>query len=390
MKTVAMVPLLLNSTRIPDKNLLLVDGYPMAYYVINACKASGVFDEIYINSEHDEIARFAEWLGVSFFKRAADAGGSTCQMTNKSRDCGGARCQTHDHFLYAFMKQVSCDVLVQVHTTSPLIKTETIAQFVKAVHTSGCDSAFTVEERHTETLHDGQPLNFSLSRKLPTQELPPTQIISWAMSAWKVPSFIASYERDDPSENGPTFCGNVTYFPLDVIEALDADNWTDLYLIEAALQYRRLKQQPGEFKWSPEILGIESDLPSLIGRDGVTRFESAGANARLSNLDEIKRKMGPAPWIYVLVWAGTDQTGLICQLPGEGARRHYHVTHDEWWVVLEGTFEWRLADGSVVAASKNDVVFLPRGTSHSIVCTSPEAGIRLANGARFMEHIYLA
>ena len=40
-----------------DKNLLLVDGRPLSSYVINACKKSGVFDEIYLNSEHEIFKR---------------------------------------------------------------------------------------------------------------------------------------------------------------------------------------------------------------------------------------------------------------------------------------------------------------------------------------------
>ena len=48
--------------------------------------------------------------------------------------------------------------------------------------------------------------------------------------------------------------------------------WNDLYLIEAALQQRRLQLYPGEFKWSDDIVGIEYDLQKLIGRDGGDTF----------------------------------------------------------------------------------------------------------------------
>lgn len=387
-KTVAMIPVLLGSTRIPDKNLILVDGYPMAFYVVEACKAAGVFDEIYINSEHDVAERFAQMLGVKFFRRDPARGGSACRMTNKSRDCQGARCQTHDHFLADFMTKVPVDHVVMVHTTSPLLTPETIRAFVAKLIDESHDSLFSVEERHTEALFDGQPLNLSMSRKIPTQTLKPLQLITWAMTGWRSASFLASYNRDIADENGPTFCGKYGFFPINRIDALDADDWDDLRLIEGALRYRRSKIVAGAHRFSDATTSIKSNLRALMGDDNVQRTEMDRANVRLTNIDAIKQRMGPAPWLHLLVYSGDDQTGLICQPPGEGAQRHCHVTHDEWWVVLEGEFEWRL-DDEVVKAGKGDVVFLPRGTVHSIVCTSPEPGIRLACGARDMEHIYV-
>ena len=310
-------------------------------------------------------------------------------MANKSRQCAGTRCQTHDHFLYDFMRAITCSHVVLVHTTSPLLRPETIREFVSLLEKEDYDSLFSVEERYTETLFGGKPLNFSLSRKIPTQTLGPVQMITWALSGWKAVTFKESYERDDPNETGPTFCGKTGFFALDRIQALDADTWDDLRLIEASLQYRRQNISSTSLRLPENCTGIENNLKELISRDGVTKFEGGRANARLSNLEEIKRQMGPAPWLYLLVYTGTDQTALICQPPGEGARKHCHVTHDEWWVVLEGSFEWRLDDGAIVKAGKSDVVFLKRGTVHSIVCTSKEAGIRLACGARDMEHIYV-
>lgn len=390
MKKVALIPVLLGSTRIPDKNLLFVDGYPMAFYVARACQQSGVFDEIYINSEHEMFDKIAGMIGVRFYRRQPQRGGSVCTMANKSRQCAGTRCQTHDHFLYDFMRAIACSHVALVHTTSPLLRPDTIREFVSLLTEHDYDSLFSVEERHTETLFAGKPLNFSLSRKIPTQTLGPVQMITWALSGWKAGSFKESYERDDPDENGPTFCGKTGYFALDRIQALDADTWDDLRLIEASLQYRRQDISSTSLRLPENCTGIENNLKDLISRDGVTKFEGGGANTRLSNLGEIKRQMGQPPWLYLLVYTGTDQTALICQPPGEGARKHCHVTHDEWWIVLEGTFEWRLGDGTVIVARESDVVFLPRGTVHSIVCTSKEPGIRLACGARDMEHIYVS
>ena len=389
MKRIALIPALLGSTRIPEKNLLLVDGAPLAFYVAKACQDAGVFDEIYLNSEHEIFETMAQQLGVKFYPRRPARGGSACRMRNKSRQCHGDRCQTHDHFLYDFMMARGPGILGLVHTTSPLLKPESIKQFMTTLERDGYDAFFSVEERYTETWFQEQPLNFSASRKIPTQTLPPVQLITWALSGWKTPSFVAAYDRDDPSEPGPTFCGKTGLFPLNRIEALDADTPEELYMIEACLQHRRQQEAPGQFRFTNEVLGIERCLKDLIGRDGVGKFERGGANLRLSNLEEIKRTMGPPPWLYLLVYSPTDQIALICQRPGEGARKHCHVTHAEWWLVLEGSFEWRLGDGSVIAAKASDVVCLPRGMTHHIVCTSQEPGMRLACGARDMEHVYV-
>src|SRR5262245_29076970 len=197
-----------------------------------------------------------------------------------------------------------------------------------------------------------------------------------------------AYRRNDPKEAGPTYCGKLGFFPMNRIEAIDVDNWEDLALAEACLRYQRHQIQPGEMSVPEGFLGVESCLVELIRRDGVTKFVNQNANSIHSNLDEIKQQMGPPPWIYVLVYSSTDQTGLICQNPGEGCRKHFHATHEEWWVVLEGEFEWRLGDGKILQTRKGDVVCIPRGMPHQITCTGTGPGIRMANGGRDMDHVY--
>jgi CMP-N-acetylneuraminic acid synthetase/quercetin dioxygenase-like cupin family protein len=389
LKNVAMIPVLLGSTRIPGKNLILVDGHPLISYVVRACQESGMFDEIYINSENELFRQIAQMLGVSFYQRQPQRGGSACEMSNKSRQCQSVRCQTHDHFLFDIMEKLGPCNMAMVHTTSPLVRPETIKSFMDLLEKDGYDSLFSVEQRFVESRFDGQPLNYSTGVKAPTQTLQPIQMLTWGLSAWKTQSFMDSYLRDDPNESGPTFCGKTGVFPLDRIESLDADNWDDLYMVEACLQHRRQGTSPGEHRFTDDILSIEWKLEDLIGGDGVGKYEGAGANSRLSNLEEIKKQMGPAPWIYVLVYNATAQIGIICQNPGEGARKHKHVTHAEWWIVLQGSFDWHCGDGTVISGKKSDVICLQPGMSHQIICTSEEPGIRLACGARDFEHIYV-
>ena len=74
MKTIAIIPVLLGSTRIPDKNMLLVDGQPMLFYVAKACRESEVFDDIIVSSEHDIFEKLAAMAGVGFFRRDPERG----------------------------------------------------------------------------------------------------------------------------------------------------------------------------------------------------------------------------------------------------------------------------------------------------------------------------
>lgn len=390
---VAMIPLLLGSTRVKDKNLLLVNGRPLAHYIIRACIDSEAFDEIYLNSEHEIFRRFADDFKVKFYKRQPSRGGSACEMKSKSRACAGDRCQTHDHFLYDFMKNVKSDYMFLVHTTSPLLTPETIKKFADEMVSSRRDSMFSVTEEKVESYVAGKPVNFSPEIKVPTQSLDPVQLTSWAMTGWKTKSFTDSYEKNDLKERGPTYVGKMGLFPINKIEGLDIDNLEELQLVESVLSQRHAFKARPSFYFSDEIAFIDSDVQKVMRGDGVARFEGASFNKTLVNLGEIKKKMGEAPWSYLLIYSDSDQAAVICQGKEEGCRFHFHTTKDEWWIILEGSFDWHIKgeDGSekIVHTKQNDVVFLPKGTPHKIICTSDTPAIRLAHGARDMPHIYL-
>jgi CMP-N-acetylneuraminic acid synthetase/mannose-6-phosphate isomerase-like protein (cupin superfamily) len=392
MKKVAIIPALLNSKRVPNKNLILVDGFPLIYYVAEACKKSGAFDEIYISSDDSIFEKIAKQLGVKFYRRSVEKGGNNCTMSNSSKSCKGERCTVHDHFLMDFISNVDCDYLIQVHTTSPLIKPETILSFSEKLEEF--DSLISVEEIFSESFYKGNPINFNLFKKQETQSLEPIQPIAWSLSGWKKGPFIKSYNE------GPTFNGNFGVFPLSKIESIDVDTPDELFIAEACLSHIRRKESVGKFHYHTNIKSIESELVDLIKLDGspMPDEEIQGHNETLMNLDVIEQKLGASDWCYPVVYTDLDQVAFIKQSKGNGCRKHYHPTKDEWWVIFRGKFEYKLwfdresTEGEpdkVVIASEGEIVFLPKGTVHVISCISDTPGVRLACGSKEMAHIYV-
>ena len=69
----AVIPARGGSKRIPRKNLLAFAGKPMIGYAIAAARASGLFSDVLVSTDDDEIASVARELGASVpFARPSD------------------------------------------------------------------------------------------------------------------------------------------------------------------------------------------------------------------------------------------------------------------------------------------------------------------------------
>jgi len=236
----AMIPVLLGSTRVPDKNIILVDGKVLCAYTIDACKTSGAFNAIYLNSEDDIFKTIAEQEGVMFHRRPQEWGGRACQQKTKSRNCAGKRCVINEHYLYNFMTTgTQAEYVCQVNATSPLLKPETIRDFVNTLVEGQYDSLFATHKIRAESFFQGNPISFSRKYKCPSNEIDPISSICWAIAGWRRKTFIEAYHRDNSDEDGPAFVGNLGLFPIDEIEALDIDEWSTLDVVEQFLIKRR-------------------------------------------------------------------------------------------------------------------------------------------------------
>ena len=105
LKILAMIPARIGSKRLKYKNLALINNKPLISFVINAAKKSKIFDEIFINSDHNVFSKIAERYKEDFYKRPSRLGGSKIRS---------------DIVVYDFIKKHYCDILVWINPIAPL------------------------------------------------------------------------------------------------------------------------------------------------------------------------------------------------------------------------------------------------------------------------------
>lgn len=72
-QAVAVLPARGGSKRIPRKNIRELDGHPLLWWAVRTCVDSGLFDDVVVSTDDDEIAAVARAAGASVpFNRSED------------------------------------------------------------------------------------------------------------------------------------------------------------------------------------------------------------------------------------------------------------------------------------------------------------------------------
>lgn len=219
MKTVAMIPARMGSQRLKRKNLRKIGGVSLLEHAIQRVMNAGVFDEIWVNSEHPTFERMALLAGVDYHKRPEELAGDQA---------------TSEQFIYEFLTRHSCDIIVQVHTISPLLSAEEMVDFVNMMKAGQFDVLLSVVNEQIECVYDGKPINFSLDRKTNSQELTPVQRVTWSITGWNSRHFLEAYE----SGKCATYSGKIGFFTLDRISGFIIKTEEDLKIANLFLDQR--------------------------------------------------------------------------------------------------------------------------------------------------------
>jgi CMP-N,N'-diacetyllegionaminic acid synthase len=375
MRIIAMIPARLGSQRVPKKNLRLLNGKPLISYAIEAAKAANCFDEIYVNSEADIFGEIARDLGVSFYKRPSVLASNTA---------------INDAFSIDFIENVKGDILIQLLPTSPLITPEEIAQFVEEMKRGAWDTLVSVIDHQIACIYEGKPVNFQyMEPHRSSQTMMPVQSYATVLMGWTYASFTDHMQRLGYAYHGAD--GRTGYFALKGPSTIDVDHEEDFAVAEVALMARANPTATAvRYYESLSEKGdrAETDVPSILKRDGVQHAEFTRENLPINHLAEIiASKDNSQSWSHRLINTENNSATLISQLPSEGNRLHYHNDWNEWWYIVQGVWKWEI-EGEEFEVAQGDVVFIEKNKWHKITAVGTGPAIRLAVSRDKVAHIY--
>ncbi|MBK5238074.1 MAG: acylneuraminate cytidylyltransferase family protein [Actinomycetales bacterium] len=207
----ALVPLKLNSQRLPNKNLLPLGDKPLFSWIVEAIIDSEAVDGISLFSSTRD---FFDNLGygddrVSWVPRPKSLDGDETSITEVIR---------------TFCLQSTAEIIVLAHATSPFIRPATIQECVAAVASGDFDSAFAAIKMQKFTWFHNQPVNYSLEGPLPrTQDLDPVFVEQSGLYVFGRQQFLDTNQRIGRKPK---------IVEVDSLESVDIDEPQDLELAE--------------------------------------------------------------------------------------------------------------------------------------------------------------
>lgn len=208
MKIVALIPVKLNSQRLPHKNILPIAGHPLCWHICNSLINSKGINEVYVYCSDEKVKKHIP-NEIVFLKRDP--------VLDQDLVKGF---EIYENFI----DTIDADIYVLAHTTSPFIKRESIENALNHVIDGTHDSAFSAQKIQTFVWFQGQPINYNLNDVPRTQDMEPVYMETSGFYIFKKEVFTKYHRR----------IGFNPYIQeVDDMEAIDIDEKKDY---EFALQ----------------------------------------------------------------------------------------------------------------------------------------------------------
>jgi quercetin dioxygenase-like cupin family protein len=135
-------------------------------------------------------------------------------------------------------------------------------------------------------------------------------------------------------------------------------------------------------------LVYDSKVSDILKMDGVIENQQNEANNQINSIDEIiSHKPIDTSWSHTIINSDSNSATLIGQLPGEGNRMHFHPDWNEWWYIIQGSWEWNI-EGQKKIIKPGQIVFIEKNKKHKITAVGKEMAVRLAVSRYDVDHVY--
>lgn len=227
MKRLAIITARGGSKRIPRKNIKPFLGKPILAYSIEAAVASGLFDEVMVSTEDEEIAEIAKQYGakVPFYR---------------SEKTAGDFATTNDVLLEVIEEYEKrgqfFDVACCIYPTAPFVTAEKIKDAMGQLEASDADTLipvvqFSYPPQRAMVIRNGQ-LEFKYLEYIDSrsQDLEKEYHDVGQFYCFKVPAY---------KENKKLMLGSILPYVVDEMEVQDIDNESDWKIAE--IKYQAMK-----------------------------------------------------------------------------------------------------------------------------------------------------
>lgn len=147
MRSACFVPIKANSERVPGKNFRVLNGKKLYEHILEHIKQADVFDDVYVDSNSEEILTYAREMGFIPIQRKEELARNTANG--------------NDLLVYHAEQFPDYDYYFQLFATAPFLQSDTIRHCVETLMSSEeYDSCFTALLHHGFFWRDGAPVNY--------------------------------------------------------------------------------------------------------------------------------------------------------------------------------------------------------------------------------------
>lgn len=207
----ALVPLKLNSRRLPNKNFLLLGDQPLCTYIFNTLKDIPSIDNIFCYTSQAQVLPFLP---------------DQIKLLPRHPRLDGDNIEANELFFDA-ISRIESDIIIICHATSPFVEKDSIANAIDIILKREHDSVFAARNFKSYAWFDGQPLNYDPRSMRQTQELQAVSIETSGFYIFWKENYLKTRSR----------IGNSPFiYTVNEREAIDIDNPVDFAMAKRLLE----------------------------------------------------------------------------------------------------------------------------------------------------------